>query len=201
MVFHVTATQNAARVHVLKSREDFFRRALGHLHNNVQPTAVAHAHDEFHRALLPGGIQNFIHQRDHGGHAFERKPLAAEIALLQHLLEEVGPDKLVEHPLLVHIGLRPFHALLDPATPFRVSNMHEFRAYGSAVDAAGLFSQLAFDTQAGMRLRGAEIRAGRDRPPGIPSGEKGQICAHVRRLELRAHRSRQIHLQVWIGSP
>ena len=29
--------------------------------------------------------------------------------------------------------------------------MHEFRAHGSAVNAAGLIGQLAFDTQAGMR--------------------------------------------------
>ena len=201
VIFHVAAAQNAARIDVFKSGKNFFGRALGHLHNHVQPAAMAHAHDQFHRALLPGGVQNLIHQRDQGGHAFERKALAAQIALLQHLLEEIGPDQLVEHPLLVHRGLRPFHALLDPAPPFRVGDVHELRADGAAVDAAGFFGEFAFDPQAGMRH-------GRQKSERVeiglqvsPVAERVEYRAHARRWERPARRLRQIHLQVWIGSP
>ena len=193
VIFHVAAAQNAARIHVLKPRKNFLRRALGHLHNNVQPAAVAHAHHQFHRALLPGRVQNFIHQRDHGGHAFERETLAAQIALLQHLLEQISPDQLVEHALLVHRGLRPFHALLYPAPPLGVGNVHEFRAHGSAVDAAGFIGQFAFDPQAGMRH-------GRQKSERVeiglqisPVAKRVEYRAHVRRWELPARRLRQIH--------
>ena len=150
VIFHVAATQNAARINILKPCEDFLRRAPGHLHNNVQAATMAHAHHQFHRTLLPGRIQNFIHQRDHGGHAFEREPLAAQVALLQHLLEQISPDQLVEHAPLVHSGLGPFHAFLDPATPLRVGNMHELRAHGAAIDPARFIREFAFDPQAGM---------------------------------------------------
>ncbi len=62
---------------------------------------MAHAHDEFDGAEAGGGVENFVDQRDEGGDAFEREALAAEIALLHDLLEDVGADEQVEDALLV----------------------------------------------------------------------------------------------------
>ena len=150
VILHVAAAQHAARIHILKPGKHFFRRSLGHLHNYVEAAAVAHAHHQIHRAALAGRVQDFIHQGKQSGHPFERKTLGAEIALLQHLLEQVGPDKQVEHALLVHRGLGPFHALLDPAPPLRISNVHELRAHGAAVHAPRFIGEFACDAQTGM---------------------------------------------------
>ena len=49
VIFHVAAAQNAARINVFKAGKDFFGRALGHLHDHVQPAAVAHAHYQIRR--------------------------------------------------------------------------------------------------------------------------------------------------------
>ena len=107
VILHVAAAQHAARVHIFESGKDLFRRAPGHLHDDVQAAAVAHAHDQLGRAALSGGVQDFIHQRNQGGHAFQRKALAAQVPLLQNLLEQVGADQLIEHTFLIHRGLRP----------------------------------------------------------------------------------------------
>ena len=150
VVFHVAAAQNAARIHVFKSGKDFFGRTPGHVHNHVQPAAVAHAHHQIHRAALTGCFENFIHQGDQGGHAFERKALVAEIALLQDLLEQVGPDELVENVLLIHRRLGTFHTLLDPAALYRVGDVKELGADGSAINPAGLVGKFAFQPKVGM---------------------------------------------------
>ena len=42
------------------------------------------------------GVENFVDQRDERGDAFEREALAAEIALLHDLLEDVGADEQIE---------------------------------------------------------------------------------------------------------
>ncbi len=71
------------------------------MHNDVQPAAMAHAHHQFDRALLSGRFEDFVHQRNERGHAFQRKALAAQIALLQDLLEKLGADQLIERASLV----------------------------------------------------------------------------------------------------
>ena len=50
---------------------------------------------------LGGGVENFVDQRNEGGDAFEREALAAEIALLHDLLEDVGAGEQVEDASLV----------------------------------------------------------------------------------------------------
>src|SRR3954447_4514588 len=149
VVFHVAAAENAARVYIFKAGKNFFRRTLGHLHDDVQPAAMAHAHYEFDSTLLPGCVQNLVNQRNDCRHAFEREALAAEISLLQYLLEEVRADELVEHAFLIHFGLWTFQALLYPASPFGVSNVHEFSAHGPAINAAGFVGEFALDAQTG----------------------------------------------------
>ncbi len=43
VIFHVAATENAARVHVFESRENFFWGAPGDIHHDIEATAMAHA--------------------------------------------------------------------------------------------------------------------------------------------------------------
>ncbi len=87
VVFHVAAAQHAAGINIFEAGEDFFRRALGNVHDDVQTTAMTHPHDQFDGALLAGGFEDFINQRNKRGHTFQRKSLGTEIPLLQHLLE------------------------------------------------------------------------------------------------------------------
>ena len=160
VILHVAAAQNAARVHIFKSGKDFLGRALGHLHDDIQPAAVAHAHHQFHRALLPGGVQNFIHQRDHGRDALQGEALTAEISLLQYLLEQVGPYQAGRARVSGPLRAGGLPALLYPAPPFGISNVYEFRAHGPAIDAAGFVGKFALNAQARVFHR-------RKKPEGI----------------------------------
>src|SRR6266576_7244199 len=87
MVLHVARAQNAARINILKTSEQFFDRALGYMQNHVQASAVAHTHDHFHRAPLGCAIQNFVEQWQQRSITLQRKALRAKVALLQNLFE------------------------------------------------------------------------------------------------------------------
>ena len=71
VIFHVSAAQNAARIDVFEAGKHFFRRTLSDVRNHVQASPMAHSHHQFHRAILPGAVENFVNQRDERGHAFE----------------------------------------------------------------------------------------------------------------------------------
>ena len=45
VVLHVAGAENAARVDIFESGEDFLRRALGDVSDDVEASAMAHAHD------------------------------------------------------------------------------------------------------------------------------------------------------------
>ena len=123
------------------------------MHDHVQPAAVAHAHNQVHGPALTGGFKNFIDQRDQGGHAFQRKTLVAEIALLQYLLEQISPDELVQYVFLIDCRLRTFQAFLDPAASYRVGDVHELSADCSAINPASLLGQFAIRAQLRMGHR------------------------------------------------
>src|SRR3981081_4052949 len=90
VVLDVAAAQNAARVDVFKPSKDFLWGAPGNVCHHVQPATMAHAHNEFDSTTSRGRVQDFIHQWKQRGNAFERKTLAAQITLLQNLLEEIA---------------------------------------------------------------------------------------------------------------
>ena len=183
VVFHIAAAQNAARIDVFKPGKYLLGRAPGNVHDHIQAAAMAHAHHQIHRAALAGSVENLVHQRDQSGDAFERKTLVAEIALLQHLFEQIGTNQLVENVLLIHSGLRAFQTLLDPAPPRGIGNVHELGADGSAIDPAGFLSEFAIDTQFGMRHRRQKAERIEISFEDIPSGGKDRKRVHGRRLE------------------
>ena len=86
VILHVTRAEHAARVDVLKARDDFMRRLARGVHHDVEAAAMTHGHDGFQRAVFAGSIENGIEQGNQRGDAFERKALGAEIARLQDLL-------------------------------------------------------------------------------------------------------------------
>ena len=63
VIFHIAAAKHAARIDIFESRKNFFRSPLRHMGNDVQAPTMTHAHDQFDRAPLRCGIQNFIDQR------------------------------------------------------------------------------------------------------------------------------------------
>jgi hypothetical protein len=64
VIFHVAGAEDAARVDVFESGENFLRRALGYVGHYVEAAAMAHAHDQLDRAETRAGVENFIDQRD-----------------------------------------------------------------------------------------------------------------------------------------
>ena len=54
---------------------------------------MAHGDHRLLGAVLGSGVQDCVEQRDQRRFAFEREALGAEIARLDHLLEEIGADQ------------------------------------------------------------------------------------------------------------
>ena len=63
VILHVARTQHAARVHILEFGKHLLSRPFRHVNDHVQPAAMAHAHDQFERAMLSGDIENLVHGR------------------------------------------------------------------------------------------------------------------------------------------
>ncbi len=117
---------------------------------------MAHPRNQFDGASLCSCVQDFIHQGKQRGDTFEREAFAAQIALLQNLLEEICSDEQVEGALPVYFfGLR-FHALVDPVAAFRIGDVVDFYADGARVNRPSLASILIFNLQIGMRPRSQE---------------------------------------------
>ena len=155
VVFHVTRAENAARVNVFESGENFLRRTLRHVGDDVQAAAVTHAHDELDRPALDRGVEDFVDQRNQRSRAFEREALAAQIALLHDLLEDVGANEQVQDALLVFLRRIGLHALENPAAALGRVDVIDFDTDGARIDGSGCTGVFAFPLQFG-RLSGAE---------------------------------------------
>src|SRR5580704_4086798 len=161
MVFHVAGTQDAAGVDVLEAGEDLFERTFRNVSNHVEAATMAHAHHQLDGAQAGAGVENFIDQRDQGGDAFQREALAAKVALLHYLLEDVGANEQVEDALLVFfrdletLGWR-FHLLVDPAAALGIVDVVNFYSDGGGVDGAGFAGVFAFELQFGSYARTEE---------------------------------------------
>ena len=114
---------------------------------------MAHGHDAFDGALGGGSGENLFHQRNQGGVAFQREALGADVKGLQHLLEDVGFQQLLENGLAIDLGLRRFQAVDDPLAALGVGNVHELGADGAAIDFAGAVRVRAADSQLGVVKR------------------------------------------------
>ena len=158
VILDVAGTENAARVDVFESGEDFLGRPPGYVSHDVEAAAVAHPHDEFDGAETRSGVENFVDQRDQRGYAFEREALAAEIPLLHDLLENVGADEQIEDARLVffcNLEIRRLHLLVNPAAPFGRVDVIDLDPDGAGIDSAGFAGVLAFRFQFG-RVAGME---------------------------------------------
>src|SRR5256885_12568905 len=89
VILHVPCAEDAPRVYVFKTGHNLVRRLARGVYHDVEPSATAPGHDGFGGALLAGGVQDGIEQRDERCDAFQREPLGAEIARLKNLLEKI----------------------------------------------------------------------------------------------------------------
>ncbi len=103
--------------------------------------------------MISGAVQNLVKKGNQHGDAFQRETLGAEIARLNHLLEEIGLDQAFENLALVRRRRRLLHALLDPFPPGCVGKMHELDPDASAVIALGFLGSLAIEVQFRNRRR------------------------------------------------
>ena len=113
VVLHVARPQYAARIHILKLGKHLLRRTPCHMNNDVEPSAMAHAHHQFHRAALAGHVQNLIHRRQQRRVAFEGESFVAQIARLQRLLKQLGAHEQVERAVRDRCRPRPVRPRSD----------------------------------------------------------------------------------------
>jgi hypothetical protein len=158
VVLHVAAAEHGARIDVFKVGIDLGGGPANDVPHDGEAAAMAHGHHAFLGAVVRGGLQGFIEQRDQRGVAFERKALGADVKRLQHLLEDVGFDELVENSLAIDGSGCAFEPVDDPSTALRVGNVHELGADGAAINCARSFGVLAFELKLRMleRLKVAE---------------------------------------------
>ena len=70
MIFHVAAAENAARIHILETGEDFRGGAADSVDHHVQAAAMAHGYDALVGAEAASGIEDGIEKRNQRGIAF-----------------------------------------------------------------------------------------------------------------------------------
>src|SRR5258708_5041230 len=137
-------------LYIVESGKDFRGGTPGTVGNDIEASAVAHAHHEFDGTEARASFEKVVHQRDQSRDAFEREALTAEITLLQDLLKNVGADQQIENSLLVFfrnfgIGGGSFHLLVDPAAAFGSVDVVDLDSDRAGVNGAGFAGVLAFD--------------------------------------------------------
>src|SRR5208337_145484 len=133
VILDVAGTKHAARIDILKARDNLVHGLAGDVGHDVEAAAVAHGHDGIDAAEIASGVENGIKKRNKRGVAFQRETLAAEIAALKHLFKEIGANQTVQDFGLIDLEFGPFHALGDPAAAVRLRDVQEFHANGAAV--------------------------------------------------------------------
>src|SRR5271167_281543 len=155
VIFHVAAAQNAAWIDVLKSGENLRRRTAHDVDDDVQASAMAHRQNGLLGAVLRGGVEDFVEQRNERGIAFQRIALGADVARVDGLLEDVGAHQLIQNTIAINgLFVSRLHALLDPLAAVRIGNVHELDADAAGVNAASGVGYFASEVQLGMRERG-----------------------------------------------
>ncbi len=97
VILHVSAAEHAAGIDVFEAGKNLGCGTTDDVDDDVQASAMAHGEHGLLGAVLGGGVQNFVEQRDQRGVAFERITLGADVARVNRLLEDVGADELIEH--------------------------------------------------------------------------------------------------------
>ena len=182
VILHVAAAQHAARIHILKARKNIRRALPRDVRHHVQPPAMAHAEHDLLRARRRRRRQHAVEQRNHRGHAFERKSLAAQIARLKHLLEKFRADQPFEDEAAVGLRRVALQPLGNPAAAFGVINMNEFGADRAAINFSRGGGGLAVYDQVPDARSASGIPADRDLRPDIPSAGSPRIRARLRRF-------------------
>ena len=162
VVFHVAGAEHAARVDIFKAGKNLCRVAAHDVEHDIEPSAMAHAHEGLHGPAGGGNLEDFIEQRDQPAQTFEREALGPQVARLDDLLKQLRADEPLENALRAgsggECGGGLFHALLDPKAALGLGQVHEFGANGTAIDGAGLVSRLARELKLGVRLRRQEAQ-------------------------------------------
>ena len=134
VILDVAAAQHAARVHILEARENIRRALSRDVRHHVQPPAMAHAQHHLLRARRRSRREHLVEQRNHGGHAFERKSLAPQITRLKHLLEKLRANQPFEDKAAIGLRRIALQPLGNPAAALGIINVHEFGANRPAVE-------------------------------------------------------------------
>jgi hypothetical protein len=137
VVFDVARAEDAAGVDVLEAREDLGGRPADGVDHHVEPPTVAHGHHDLARPVDGGGLQHLAQQRDQRLDPLDGEALGPEIARLQHALEALGADELLEDRHRIDRRRGGLHALLDPVPALGLLDVHELHPDRTAIEAAG----------------------------------------------------------------
>lgn len=143
MIFHVTCSEDAARIDIFETGHDIVNGLAGNVRHDIQTAAVAHGHDGIDAAQIASSIEDGIEKRDESGVAFQGETLTAEVAALENLLEEIGANQPLKDSGLIDLEFGTFDALGNPVAAFEFVNVEEFDANGAAVIAAGFLGVFA----------------------------------------------------------
>ena len=64
VIFHVAGPEDAARIDIFKTGDNFVRSLASGVDHDIEAAAVAHGQDGFNCAVLARGIENGIEQRN-----------------------------------------------------------------------------------------------------------------------------------------
>src|ERR1700732_5310590 len=82
VILDVTATENAARVHVLEARKNVCGALSRNVHHYIQAAAMAHADHDLFGARSSRAVEHAVQQRNKRRDALERKSFVAEVTRL-----------------------------------------------------------------------------------------------------------------------
>ena len=170
VVLHVARTLHGRRIDVaLEFLEDVLQALAHHVGQDVQTTAVRHAH---HRRIQTGvrrAREDLVHDRNGALGTLETEPLGAHVLGGEELLERLGGVEAFEHAVLLVLGQLERHTLemrLDPTLLVGVLNVHVLHADGAAIRVAQHAEKV---TQA--HLGGAGHATGEELSIEIPDGQ------------------------------
>ena len=158
VILDIPPTKHTARIDVLKLGEHVRSGFADRVHHHVEPPAMAHCNYHLHSSALGCVVQDFVKKGNKSSYAFERKTLRAQIARLDHLLEQVCLGQEFEYVFLIYRCRFCLKALLNPLALRWIRNMHELSGNRAAVVTTSLIGEVSLNIELGDHL-GSKILA------------------------------------------
>jgi hypothetical protein len=160
---------------------------------DVEATAMGHAHDDLLDAVARAILDDLVEERDDGLAALEREALLADVAGVEEFLEELALEQVGQHALFLGVGKAVLaqdarlEAIAQPAADGEILDVHVLDAGAAAVGflhqrddvAEGLDRGLAADDEFEL-----EVEIGVGELHVVERELGGGALAEIERVEL-----------------